>query len=176
MARVVHGLLSMSDSSRSMKEGLAFGLIAGITFGVGSVLVSALSGRPALLPLRLAASVVERRDAFAMSRAGAIALGASVHIVLAGFFGLTYGFFATDLRRETRTGETAQAIVGAAFGAALWAVNLQVLARAFWPWFLDLPAGPVLVLHAACYGVPLGLLYALSERRTKPVQGPLAYR
>ncbi len=159
-----------------MKEGLAFGLIAGVVLGAASMVTSSLAGRPALLPLRLAASLVEGRDAFAMSRSSAIALGASVHVVLSGLFGLAYGFFATDLARETRTGETAQAIVGAAYGAIVWVIAWEVLARAFWPWFLALPTGPVLVLHAAGYGVPLGLLYALSERRTKPVQGPLAYR
>jgi hypothetical protein len=47
----------------------------------------------------------------------------------------------------------------------LWLVNLQGVAAAFCPWFLELPQAPQLLLHGLFFGAVLGVSFAVRERR-----------
>jgi hypothetical protein len=72
-------------------------------------------------------------------------------------------------RRRTQTSGWSQAAIGIIYGVALHVVNFHVIARAAYPWFLDANQYMQLVMHALAYGLPLGLLYALAERRAHPI-------
>ena len=58
-----------------------------------------------------------------------------------------------------------QAIIGTIYGAVIWIINSQVLARLNAP-LLDTSQPVQLATHALGYGLPLGLLYATYERRS----------
>jgi hypothetical protein len=57
----------------------------------------------------------------------------------------------------------------------VWLVNFRLLALAHFPWFLSVPQGPQLVLHAVAFGLPLGLLYGHAERRVRPAGRSYSY-
>jgi hypothetical protein len=142
------------------------GLIAGIIFGFTQMVAAGLAGSAAILPLLLAASVVLGGRAFTIEALALVGtVGIFVHIALSGIFGLVYGLVNSRFARETRTSRSRQAILGLLYGAALWLVNFQVIARLLYPWFLDLPQVVQLGMHALFFGLPLALMYGGVERR-----------
>ncbi len=156
---------------RSVKTGIGFGLIAGIIFAVGEVVLALAMGMPALEPFRMFASVVFGAGALEFGPWAALIGGGIVHLVLAGLFGLIYGLINTRLPLEAHTNAGTQTVLGLVFGAAIWILNFQIIARVAYPWFLDLPQFMQFLLHAVLFGVPLGLLYAAAERRSVIAQG-----
>jgi hypothetical protein len=148
-----------------VKDGLEAGLVAGLLFGIAQVVVYATSGRP-MLPLRLATSVVLGRPALDLVTSYAVfTIGIFLHAVLSGFFGAIYGALSTWFNRDLRMEYAAQAGLGMVFGAALWVVNIQLIARALFPWFLQASPLAQLFLHVLAYGLPLGFVFASVERR-----------
>jgi hypothetical protein len=156
---------------RSLKEGAQFGLVAGIIFGVVQILGSLIGGFGAIMPFRMAAGIVLGQATMETASPGAvIALGTLIHLVLAAVFGLLYGLLNARVPTPTQTDWGKQAGLGVAFGAVLWIVNFQIIARIFFPWFLEAPQFLQLLAHALVYGLPLGLMYAGAERRVHRVQ------
>ena len=93
-----------------------------------------------------------------------------VHLALSALLGLIYGLVNARLSPETETRWARQAGLGLLFGALVWLVNFQVVARLLYPWFLTTPQSVQLLLHALFFGLPLGLMYAAAERRVQHVQ------
>jgi len=166
----------MSDVSRSVKEGLGFGLIAGAVFAIAQVIATVIAGDSAILAFRRLASVLLGPDALAVTPA-ATAVGVAIvgHLFLSAMYGLFYGIYSSALTLPTRRSLGRQAVIGPIYGVMLWAVNFQVFARYRYPWLLALPQAPLVALHAVFFGLPLGLLYASAERRVVPDQPPFAY-
>ena len=158
----------MSDVSRSAKEGLGFGLIAGAVFAVAQVVTTMIAGDSAILAFRRLASILIGSDALAVTPAAAVGIGIIGHLYLSAAYGLFYGFYNSALTMPTRRSLGRQAVIGPLFGVMLWLVNFQVFARARYPWLLELPQLPLAFLHAVFFGLPLGLLYATAERRVVP--------
>lgn len=160
----------MSDAAwRGSKEGVVFGLIAGIFLLLAETAGALLMGEEAILPLRYVASVVLGPPALASVEAGTILLyGGVTHAVLSSAFGLLYGFVNGWFKAPTRTNLASQAALGALFGAVLWGFNIQLVARLYYPWFLEMRQFIEMVLHALCFGLPLATLYAAAERRLEP--------
>lgn len=154
------------DVKVGVKEGAAAGLVAGVAMLSVQVAIAVLAGDPPLWPLRLSASVFIGESALTTtSAATAVLVGAIGHFVLAAVFGMIYGVFSSALTRPMRAWPQRQAIVGTLYGVVIWIVNLQVLARLASPWLLDTSQVLQLATHALAYGLPLGLIYAASERR-----------
>ena len=130
----------MSKTTRSAAEGLGAGIVASVGLAVVKMLATDLS------PLTIA------------NIAG-----------LAATFGLVYGIVNAWVREDTQQNPWAQAALGTLFGAALYAVHFQLIARAAYPWFLDVPQYPQLAMHALAFGLPLGLIYAGFEWRVHTV-------
>jgi hypothetical protein len=152
--------------SRSIKEGIGYGIVAGIIFGAMEMLGARLMGDPAIAPLRMFASIVLGQDALAVTAPGtAIVVGTVVHLILSGIFGLVYGLVNSRFSREIRTERRNQAVLGLLYGTALWLVNFQFIARLFYPWFLELPQLLQLGMHVLFFGIPLALMYGGAERR-----------
>jgi hypothetical protein len=155
-----------SATRRGIKEGIGFGIIAGILFAIMEVVAAAGMGDPPLMPLRMFASIVLGSAALETVGMGtAFLVGSLVHLVLSGVYGLVYGVVNARLPTKTRTGWASQAGIGLAFGAVLWLFNFQIVARILFPWFLMAPQLTQLLLHALFFGLPLGLMYAAAERR-----------
>ncbi|WP_257461771.1 hypothetical protein [Archangium lipolyticum] len=156
-------------------KGVAYGLIVGLVFAAVEIVSSMAMGNPALMPVRMAASVLLRQEAFSdvVWRAWFVALGLGVHFVLSAVFGLIYAAIQSRMSVEGRTSWGRQSAVGLLFGAAIWLVNFQIIARLFYPWFLDARQFLQLVLHAVVFGWPLGLMFAATERQQKKTRRPV---
>jgi len=162
-------------TGRLSGEGAGLGLIAGVILAVAEMIVSAIMGSSAVLPLRLFGSVLLGRSALTDISAGtAILVGVVVHLALSAAFGALYGLLSTRVSDRTRTSSGREAGLGMLYGAALWLINFQIIARLFYPWMLLTPQFTQLVLHAVFYGLPLGLMFASEERRRVPHQVPRA--
>jgi hypothetical protein len=152
---------------RGLKEGLLYGLVAGAIFAVAEIAAAAMMGDPALMPIRMFASILLGEAALAEVTLGAaVVVGLLVHFVLSAIFGVTYGAIVNGVLSPTTRGSMgAQTAIGLGFGAVLWLVNFQIIGRLLFPWFLMAPQFAQLVLHAVFFGLPLGLMFAASERR-----------
>lgn len=150
---------------RGLKQGFWFGIAAGIIFGIMEMIGAALMGDPLLMPLRMFASVVLGQAALSTTPLStAVIVGTIAHLVLSGIFGFVFGFIASRLSADTRRSWGAQVAIGLLFGAALWLVNFQIIARALYPWFLNTPQLLQVLMHALFFGLPLALFYASAER------------
>jgi hypothetical protein len=161
-----------TEAAREAKEGIALGIVAGVILGLVWVGAAAATGHPGT-PLRLFASVVLGRMAMETLPIGyAAVVGIVVHLILSALFGLLFVFIDVRLRDDVQRLWTGQAVVGAGFGALLWFINLQVIARVLYPWFLEGVEAQFLqfMMHALFFGLPLGLLYARTERRLHPLE------
>ena len=161
----MHREAGRDDTKRSVKEGIGYGLIAGVIFAVVSMLASAAMGQPALSPFRMYASVIFGAGALEFTAGTALVAGGITHLLLSAVFGVIYGLIMAAFPLGTHTSFGSQSGFGLLFGAALWLVNFQIIARIGYPWFLDANQLLQLVLHAVFFGLPLGLMYAASERR-----------
>jgi hypothetical protein len=156
------------DVMRVLREGLGFGLIAGIVLALASMIAAAASGEPAIVPVQLVASVVADGDAMHEVSAGVLATGVIVHLVLAAIFGAIYGLFDGALSADVRHSYAWQSGLGLLFGTALWLVDIEIVARVVYPWFLEQNQLASYALHAVFFGLPLGLMIAASERSVTP--------
>lgn len=156
--------------NRRAKEGAAAGLVAGVLFAIAQVVAAVATGLAPTFPFRLIASVLLGRAAFETTTlAGAIVVGSVVHLTLSAFYGFAYGALNSGVSAHTQLSSARQAAVGLGFGALLWLVNFQGIARVVYPWFLETPQLVQFLLHAFAFGLPLGLLFASAERRVPAV-------
>jgi hypothetical protein len=143
------------------------------------MLASVAAGQSAMGPFRMAAGVFFGSGALQFGAGSALLAGALVGIVVSAVFGVIYGLINARLPLEAHTNTGTQAVLGLVFGAAVWLVMIQILARIAWPWFLEANQLLQFILHAVFFGLPLGLMYAASERRallrpgtTRPMAQP----
>jgi hypothetical protein len=163
-----------AETRRSAKEGLEFGILAGIIFAIAEMAGAAVQGHPPLMPLKMFASVVLGKAALEPSAGGPVLLvGIVAHFVLSGAFGVVYGLVNQRLSVETQTRWGRQAVIGLISGVILWVVNFQILGRLLYPWFLRQPQVPAMLMHAVFFGLPLALFYAAAERKAHHI-GPAA--
>ena len=145
-------------------NGLGFGLVAGVVFALAECVASLVGGQGVLTPVRFSASVLLGARALLELPLGlTVVAGLAVHLGLSAFFGLAYS--DARLSPELRARVSHQTAVGMLFTLGLWVVTFQLVARAYFPWFLGTPQFFQLLMHALFYGVPLGLLFAVAERR-----------
>ena len=161
-------------TGRVLSQGMGYGLIAGLVFGTVEIIGSAAMGNPTLMPIRMFASVLLGQEAFSETvwRGWFVALGLGVHFGLSALFGLIYSAIESRMSVEGRTSWGRQSAVGLLFGAAIWLVNFQIIARIFYPWFLETPQFLQLALHAVTFGLPLGLMFAAAERYQRRTKRP----
>jgi hypothetical protein len=153
----------------SPAHGLLYGIAAGGVFALAQLVASAVSdGLSAVRPFRLAASVVlgQRAVAGEASLGLVVAVGLAVHLVVTAFWGLLYSFVDSRLTPDVRPLLAFQAASGMLFGLGVWLIDFQFVARGYFPWFLeDTPQFLQALMHAAFYGLPLGVLFSAAERR-----------
>lgn len=163
--------LMARQTQRGAKEGIGFGVVAGIIFAVVEVIGAAMMNNPPLMPFRMFASVLIGEAAMESTPIGtAVLVGSLAHIALSAAFGLVYGIINAGFSTETQTNWTRQGAIGLLFGAILWFVNFQIIARIVYPWFLMSPQLLQALMHALFFGLPLGLMYAGAERRVQQVR------
>jgi uncharacterized membrane protein YagU involved in acid resistance len=149
MARVLHGAIG--------------GLIAGAVFIAITMWFATSMGDPARGPLMMISTIVLGEEAMSNGEADA-AVGLAVHAVLSAAFGIVFGVIAPMLR----TNGTA-ALVGTAYGVALYLVNFLVVAPIAYPVFKMANQPFELVVHAL-FGTLLGFaFYRSGVRRGEPI-------
>lgn len=158
--------MAWSKTPWSAKNGLGFGLVAGLVFGLAECLASLFAGHGLLEPLRYAASVLLGSRALMDTPLVLTAIaGLGVHLLLSAFFGLAYSLVDARMAVDLRPQGAHQAAMGMLFAVGVWVVTFQFISRGYYPWFLGTPQFFQMVLHAVFYGLPLGLLFAGAERR-----------
>ena len=156
----------LPQTRRSLGLGLVAGLVAGLVFSLLEMISASAMGMSALAPWRAFASIpLGQRALEDMAQSTALPVGIVVHFALSALFGLVYGRISAGLSTAARRSWARQALLGLAFGAALYLVNFQLVARAAFPWFLAMNQPVQLALHALFFGVPLGLTMAAAEQR-----------
>jgi phage shock protein PspC (stress-responsive transcriptional regulator) len=153
------------ENRRSLSEGITAGIIAGIVFATMEIVGAVMMGNPALMPVRMFASVVLGQEAMQGPLGTALVVGTIAHLALSAIFGIVYGLFAARASEATRTSFGRQAGLGVLFGLAVWLVNFQIVARVLYPWFLGTPQFLQAMMHGLFFGLPLALVYAGAERR-----------
>jgi hypothetical protein len=148
---------------RIESETVVSGLAAGFIMGLSEATAAVLSGQSALLPLRAAASIVLREDAFGANAPMIALVGAAVHLSIAVMFGFAYGVVNSQIAWSDRVRGMRQAVMGIAFGTAIWLLDFQLIGRFFYPWMLEHSQVVQWALHAFGFGLPLGLLFAERE-------------
>ncbi len=166
-----------SDTARFETDGIVAGLLAGGVMLIAALLLSALSGAGAFTPLRYAASIVMREHAFAAMPLIAIVAGLSVHVCASALFGHLFGLVASDhsrfVRDNRRDNPSLMSLLGATAGLGIWAIDIQLMGRMFYPWFLAYPLS-VLLLHVVAFGIVLGVVFRwLRNRRAFLGQEPI---
>ena len=161
----------MRDDTRKVAlDGVGFGLVAGMIFALAELVVAMRAGN-ALLPLRLAASVILGPSVVNSPSIGAAALvGLGVHLALSALFGLAYGLLDGHRPQEPERSPARQAGLGTLYGLALWLIDFQVVGRLTHPWFLTVPQLGQALLHAFFFGLPLALLYVQRARHAQPME------
>ncbi len=153
------------------REGLLFGLGAGLVFGAAEMVVAAAAGRSPLLPVQMAASLAAGRQTLTSTSGAVLTAGVTTHFILAALYGSLYVLLVGWSSLRTTRSYAREGAMGAAFGLALWFINFELIARAGMPWFLEPSQVLQAVLHAGFFGLPLGLAMAAGEQREQRVEG-----
>ncbi|QSQ21516.1 hypothetical protein JY651_41090 [Pyxidicoccus parkwayensis] len=151
----------------SATNGLLFGVAAGVVLALAEIVLAVSTGDSALRPVRMSAGVVLGPRVFTplVSTGTALLAGIGVHVVLSAISGLLYSLLDAMLPPDGRGRWEFQSAVGMLFGMFIWLVSFQFFARGYYPWFLDVPQFPQIVLHAVFLGLPLAMLFTAAERR-----------
>ncbi len=153
-------------SAETMNQGAQYGIVAGIVFAGLEVTSWALMGRSPLMPIRMMASVVLGEAALQTTPLEvAMIVGIVVHLAISAGLGALYTVLNARFSTITQTRWERQIVCGLLFGALIWGVDIQLIARGLFPWFYFEPQGPQLVAHVLGFGLPLALFYANAERR-----------
>lgn len=151
---------------RSVQSDIVIGIAAGLVFGIVEIIGSAAMGQSAQMPVRWAASIVMGRGALTTGSVGVVWFaGVMTHLVLSALFGLVYRAVSDRASARVRENFGSQAILGLAYGIAVWVFNFQIIARLLYPWYFGAPQFLNLISHAVFYGIPLALLTAEADRR-----------
>lgn len=176
-----------SDTARFETDGMVAGLVAGIVMLVTAMLGSAMTGgamttgQRVLAPLRYPASIIMREHAME-ARAPAyviVVMGLAVHVSASVLFGHLFGLISSDkpglVHDDWPHDPVVSLLLGAMAGGLIWLVDIQLLARLFYPW-MAVSAGTSLLFHVFAFGAPLGLTFMwLRHRRTRLGQEPTDY-
>jgi hypothetical protein len=149
----------------TLGAGAVGGLVAGIVMAMWSMIVLWLIGEGFWTPLNLIAHTFWRdAPVGATFSAGAMILGAIVHMMMSIILGIVYAWWA----ERSRSGPPLIVAGAVVYGVVVWLVNQYVLwplidsvaANAFTPWVFGV--GHVM------YGLVLGLALLPALRRTRP--------
>ncbi len=153
------------DTSRWAKQGMVGGIVAGLVFAMFEMAMAALmNGTEAFfMPLRMIGAMVLGSEALDPGYAlvTAALVGAVVHMVMSGAFGMVFGQIASMVPAIARS--TGALVVAAnVFGLLLWLVDFYVIAPAAgWDWFPNGTNEIVQFLaHTFFFGTVLGLYLA----------------
>ncbi|WP_373047686.1 hypothetical protein [Vulgatibacter sp.] len=158
----------MAELSRKkiIREGIVAGIIGGAAFAAGQTLAAAIMGLPPGAPWQFFASVAGGAGQMeGRLDIGTFVLGAFVHFGLSAAFGALFGLIVAAIKRPVRNNLTLELAGGAAYGLVLWAINMELIGRWLYPWYVsELNAVTQALIHAVFFGVPMATWLALRIR------------
>jgi hypothetical protein len=164
--------LHLEETRHSALRGVQIGLGCGFIFGVAATIGAVLVGYGPLLPLQLGASVILGGDALLNTSTSVVALGLLVHFAVSLYYGMMFGLMHERFIHVHWMKNGYRMVLGVLFGLLVWAINLQVIARILYPWFLDFTQPILAAIHALFFGLPLAMMYVARERRAAPRREP----
>ena len=155
------------STRRLALQSAGVGIVAGFFLACSEVLLAPVHGATSLWPVKLAASIALGKGALtgAYSPGTIVVVGAMVHFALAASYGAIYGVIMRYRAREPRTNFAREAGLGMLYGLMIWAFDFYVVGAALFPWFLEASPLEQALLHAAGYGLPLGVLCRAATQR-----------
>jgi|SRR6266508_1754830 len=152
-------------SASELVRGAVGGLVAGVLFAVATMWFVTSIEQPARMPLLMISTIVLGDDAMASGEANE-PVGLAVHMVLSITFGVVFAFVASRLRTNG-----AVMLAGLAYGALLYLLNFQILARVAFTTF-KMANQPFELLVHIVFGALLALaFYSSGVRRGEHVFG-----
>lgn len=149
-----------------LTRGVAAGLTGGLAFILVNMYAAQSAGKPPVGPFLAISTLFRFSDEPIMEPMALpveITLGLIVHLFLSVLFGVVFAFIAPLLRSSPLL-----VAGGLVYGLLLYVVNFQIIARLFFPWFVD-PRGPnqvvELLVHPLAYGLVLVPFFLSVARR-----------
>ncbi len=148
------------------------GLIGGVVFAIAQMIGAVSAGMGIGYTWQLFASVLLGAAAFEQITAGVVLVGIGVHFVMAAVFGLIWGFVASGVPKGVRDNLGSHSAAAGIYGLLIWVVAFQLVARGFYPWFLEMNQLIQAITHILFFGVPLGLYLAarLQYKEAIPIE------
>lgn len=157
--------MAVASRRKIIGESIIAGLIGGAVFASAQALVASFQGLPPAAPWQYAASVATHTTAeFAPVTFTRFLIGAVIHFGFSAIFGAIFGLIVAAISRPVRNNLTLELAGGALYGLVLWLINVQLIGRLLFPWFLNLNPLLQAFLHAVCFGMPLATWLALRIR------------
>ncbi|AKU93320.1 hypothetical protein [Vulgatibacter incomptus] len=148
-----------------LTDGVEGGLVAGAIAIAAAMVVSAVNGQSVAAPWVSTASIVLGSSAFnGPFTWGIVFVGFVVHFAFAALYGAIWGAVANRLPRRLRDNVLIHGGLGFGYGLLLWVINIRGIALVVYPWLAQAPTLTPLLLHAAAYGLSLGLFLAIRVR------------
>lgn len=151
--------------------GVLGGFLAGVAFIALTSWFAVSQGAPQLSPFRLIASIAQG-PAAAIDATGALWLGMVIHSLLAAIFGLIFALVTVSIRSARLV-----ALAGPIFGAIVYVVNFQVLARLIdqFSAFRGVNQPFEATVHLV-YGSLVAVLLLVGARRDAGLKDPSSWR
>ncbi len=162
-----------------IRHGIVGGIIAGIVFAMGAMLISLALGSGLFEPLRLIGAAALGVQALQPSYplVTAVLAGSILHQILSMIFGVIF-FYLLALTRQLSATTLGYLIYGMIYGLALWSFNFLLIASVAFPFFTTAdPLWPVFFVHTFLYGMVIGAYAAMiisrriDARSAIPVSG-----
>ncbi len=150
-----------------IRHGVIGGIIAGIVFAVGEMLISAALGSGFFDPLRLIGAMALGMQALQPSYPllTAVLVGIIIHLILSMIFGVIF-FYLLALTRQHSATTLGFLVYGMIYGLALWIFNFLLIAPAAFPFLATAdPLWPVFFVHTFLYGMVIGAYAAMINSR-----------
>jgi hypothetical protein len=148
--------------SGRMARGVIGGILAGVVFAVVAAWnITANEGSVRQLFLTISTIVLGQNAA--LTGDANLAIGLMVHFAISIFYGMGFGFISSLLRTNGTV-----ALVGAAYGAAIYALDFRVFAPLWFENFEYVDQSFELLIHIL-YGLAVALVFYSSDvRRGEP--------
>ncbi len=134
-------------------RGAVAGLLGGLVFAVANMYFAVTHGKPSVAPFLAISTIFQATESPTMD-AQSVITGLVLHLGLSMLFGVAFALLVASWVRKPLL-----LVLGSlVFGVVLYLVNFQVVARLFFPFFLN-PMGPnqtfELWIHPVAYGLVL---------------------
>ncbi len=136
------------------------GIIGGVVLALAAMIALVAAGLGPGAPWQFFASVLLGVAALQEVTLGVFLVGFVTHFVLSAVFGLAWGFVASGVPQGIRDNMGAHTAAAGVYGFVIYLLTFQIIARGFYPWFLEMNQVLWAVMHVLFFGIPLGLYLA----------------